>query len=1115
MKQISRRDFVKGLVGLAAASVFVAGYVPTISRIIKPRFNRVLPDGEGRIVHSACLGCNVRCGIRVKVVKTDYGEVVERISGNPYHPYNRAVSIKNQVKRYFSLPYSTSISDALNYSGTLCAKGEDGIHYLYDPYRILAPLKRSGPRGSGKFKVISWEQLIKEVVDGGTIEETKEKLQGLKDIFVYGKLKQAGFKPDEILDEMKKDIEDIKAKIKDKKITDKEALKKTIEEFKSKWSQKIAPLKLEDILIDTDRPDLGTKANQLIFYRGRGQAHADYFYQRWTKGGFGSVNWLRHTSACQLGYYAGNKLWAGTTDLQMDVQTSKVILMAGAQMGRLHPGATGQGLIIERAALGELKVYYVNPTAPRTTANGNIIWIPVKPGSDSALAMAILRIMFEKEWFKKEFLSIPSKKASEKAKQPIYTNATWLVMIDEDHAGEILKGKHIGTGSDAPVVYSSGLKDSEKVDVAELFYSGEVTVEGKKVKVKTTLQILKDEAFSKTLEQWCEICGVSPEIVYVIAEDLWKNAPQSGTTIHRGLGMHPNGEYTVWSFRAIDTLLGNIHKKGGLLGRAGHLDYNEFIYDLKKVKNVSWGPPIDRHGVAYEDSFEYHFKGYPAKRPWYPLTPEEIYTEAFAGIDEAYPYPIKALILYYANPVLSANYGVKFIEVLKNPQKLPLFIGITTTINETYLYADYIVPDTTYLDGGTMGCQYLYASSGGVKQAETWRTPVIMPQTVKIGECPNKHPRFASMWEFLIDVGLKLGMPGYGEGAISGNKEKEEYKDKKYSMYCVWEYIMRVFANAAMDGKEKGMIKEASNEEIDFVEKNYPIAQFKDIVKEEWKYIAYGLARGGVFSAYEESFDENGFSKRKPPAEVLMLWNEKLAKTKNSLTGKKFYGGPKYFAISDYAGKALQQQISGYPFTVIFPGSPLFTKHRSMFYYWLKQIMPENFAIIHPEDAKSLGIKSGDIITIETPTGYLDVKAVVEPSVRKGVIAIPVGMGRWADTVAMKPKYFKLKDGKLQKHIEDLPRKIELPKEVANPVKRLDEVRKKLLFTKSKKGYYEHLLPDHWRFSGISPNMVALTDSTTGNWSLLSWIGGAQVYFTVAKVTKKSKGSFEVPCIIW
>ncbi len=1114
MKGLSRREFIKGLVGLGCASVFVAGYAPTIGRIISPKYQSVLPDEEGRILHSACLGCNVRCGIRINILKTDYGEVVERISGNPYHPYNRAVGLENQTKRYFSLPYHTPLKEALNYTGTICGKGEDGIHYLYDPYRILTPLKRSGARGSGKFKVISWEQLIKEVTEGGIIEETGEKIPGLREIFVYGKLKKAGFDPVEVLSEMKKDVDEIKSKIKAKEIADKEALRSHINSFKEKWQKKLSGISLHEILINPERPDLGTKANQVIFYRGRGQAHADYFYRRWIDA-FGSVNWLRHTSSCQLGYYAANKLWAGVTDLQMDVHSSKVIVMAGAQMGRLHPGATGQGLLIERAALGELKIYYVNPTAPRTSANGNIVWVPVKPGTDAALAMAILRVMFEKGWYNSHFLSIPNKKAAEKAKQPVYTNATWLVILDGEEAGEILKGKHLGASHDNPIVYSSGYRDSSTVDKAELFHVGKVTIKGKEVNVKTVLQILKDETKSKTLGEWSEICGVPVQMIVKIAQDLYRNAPYSGTTVHRGLGMNPVGEYTVWSFRAIDTLLGNIHRKGGLLGRAGHLKSNDYMYDLKKVKNVSWGFPIDRHGVAYEESFEFIFSGYPAKRPWYPLTPEEIYTEAFAGIHEGYPYPIKALILYYANPVLSANYGIKFIETLKDTKRLPLFIGITTTINETYLYADYIVPDTTYLDGGTMGCQFLYASSGGVKIAETWRTPAVMPQTVKVGTCPNGHPKYASMWEFLIDVALRLGMPGFGEKAIMGNPEKEEMKDRTFSLFCVWEYIMRVFANSAMDGKDAGLIKEASPEEIKFVEKNYPLAQFKKIVPNEWKYIAYGLARGGVFTDYRSSFDENGVSTRKPPTELLQLWNEKLAKTKNSLTGKKFYGGPKYFEIRDYTGRGLKKEFEAYPFTVVFPGSPLFTKHRSMFYYWMKQIMPENFALIHPEDAKEAGIKSGDTVTIETPTGYLDVKAVIEPSVMKGVIAIPVGMGRWADTVIMKPKYFTLKDEKVNSLIEGLPPKIEIPEEAVNPVKALDELRKKILFTKSKKSYYEHLIPDNWRFSGVTPNVVSLVDSSTGNWPLLSWIGGAQNYFTVAKIVKRREGKTEVPWIIW
>ncbi|EQD59554.1 hypothetical protein B2A_03923, partial [mine drainage metagenome] len=34
-------------------------------------------------------------------------------------------------------------------------------------YRLTVPLKRSGPRGSGSFEAISWNQLITEVAQGG------------------------------------------------------------------------------------------------------------------------------------------------------------------------------------------------------------------------------------------------------------------------------------------------------------------------------------------------------------------------------------------------------------------------------------------------------------------------------------------------------------------------------------------------------------------------------------------------------------------------------------------------------------------------------------------------------------------------------------------------------------------------------------------------------------------------------------------------------------------------------------------------------------------------------------------------------------------------------------
>ncbi|MFN3622138.1 MAG: molybdopterin dinucleotide binding domain-containing protein, partial [Nitrososphaerales archaeon] len=400
---------------------------------------------------------------------------------------------------------------------------------------------------------------------------------------------------------------------------------------------------------------------------------------------------------------------------------------------------------------------------------------------------------------------------------------------------------------------------------------------------------------------------------------------------------------------------------------------------------------------------------------------------------ESYPYPIRALFLYYANPVISANYGLKFIEALKDTQKLPLFVAITTSINETFLYADYIVPDTTYLETGTSGIQYLYASSGGVTLAESWRTMVIPPLTDEIGRDSAGRVRYASMWEFLIDVAKTLGMPGFGDGGIKG-VVGSKYEGKSFPLNSFWDYIMRVYANGAMDAVRRKIVPtEVSREDVEFVESNYPIAEYRDIIPDEWPYVAYVLARGGVFTSYKDSYDEKGFVKRTPPRTLLEFWDERLAQTRNSITGKRFYGGPKYFEPSTYApiasedgdrwqpGTSLRKIWSeaDYPMLIVPNGSPLFTKHRSQFYYWLKQIMPRNFAVIHPDDALKIGIATGDVIRIETPTGSLETPVLVEPTVARGVIAIPVGMGRWVENVVSKPKYFRSAD--LQKLIDELP----------------------------------------------------------------------------------------------
>jgi anaerobic selenocysteine-containing dehydrogenase len=78
---------------------------------------------------TTCYMCACRCGIRVHLKDGR----VRYIDGNRDHPVNK---------------------------GVLCGKDSAGIMQHYSPSRLRAPLKRIGPRGSGEFAEISWDEAL-------------------------------------------------------------------------------------------------------------------------------------------------------------------------------------------------------------------------------------------------------------------------------------------------------------------------------------------------------------------------------------------------------------------------------------------------------------------------------------------------------------------------------------------------------------------------------------------------------------------------------------------------------------------------------------------------------------------------------------------------------------------------------------------------------------------------------------------------------------------------------------------------------------------------------------------------------------------------------------------
>ena len=84
------------------------------------------------VARTTCYMCACRCGIKVHL---EDGRL-RYIEGDRDHPVNR---------------------------GVLCAKGSAGIMTAISPARLTTPLARVGPRGSGGFRAISWDEAMEIV----------------------------------------------------------------------------------------------------------------------------------------------------------------------------------------------------------------------------------------------------------------------------------------------------------------------------------------------------------------------------------------------------------------------------------------------------------------------------------------------------------------------------------------------------------------------------------------------------------------------------------------------------------------------------------------------------------------------------------------------------------------------------------------------------------------------------------------------------------------------------------------------------------------------------------------------------------------------------------------
>jgi len=982
---LSRRNFIKSTafvggsaaLGLQAAKTIGGLFGKEALAATQQAAPYILSEPQN-LIYSTCLQCHVACPNKAKI----WDGTLAKLSGNPYSPQNFLPHI----------PFDTKPEEAATIDGKLCAKGQTAIQTYYDPYRVRKVLKRAGERGSDKWKAIPFEQFIDEVTKGGKL------FSDIGDDSHYPGFEEViALRDPKLSSAMAKDAESCgKGKM-------------TVAEFKAKYRDHL------DKLIDPDHPDLGPKNNAFAFMAGRIEHGRKELMKRFTGKTLGSKNAYEHTTICEQSHHiAYKKMTAHKTEhMKPDLMNCEFVLFWGTGAFTANFGLTSMA---EKATTGQvsrgMKTAVVDPRLSHDAGKADW-WLPVQPEKNGTLAMAMIRWILENNRYDQRYLENANKAAAKAHNEPTWSNATHLVKIVDGHPLELLRASEVGVGAENQYVASKNGRfvavdpEDEKHPVeGDLFVKTQVNG----IPIKSAFQLLAEEAFAKPLQTYADECGVELKTIVDVARELTSHGKRAAVDMYRGPVQQTDGYYSGCLVITLNVLIGNADYKGGLIKGGGHWHEGGGkpgnVYNLGKLHPgalKAFGPKMTREQSRYEDSTLFRGKGYPAQRPWYPFT-GNVYQEVIPSFASGYPYPGKILLTHMGTPAFAIPGGNQhIIDMLKNQKQVPLYIASDIVIGETSMYADYILPDLTFLERWGMP----HPSPDNATKISKIRQPVGKPLTEEVTVGGEKMP--ICLETFMIAITKKLNLSGFGKNAFGSGMDFTKAED----------WYLKQAANIAFGDKEGEAVPDADDAEMEIFRKArrhlppsvFDEARWKKALGSEtqWRKTIYVLNRGGRFAPYGSNY--NGMYMKSQLGTMFYLFVEQVAKQKNSISGKYFSGVPIIGGEFDAAGKPLVRS-KAYPFRIITYKEPYGGQSRTISNYWGNiNLQPANKILIHPSDARKLRIKQNQkvrLVSADNPEGRLELRDggnrvidmigrvnIVE-GMRPGTLAVSWHYGHWA-----------------------------------------------------------------------------------------------------------------------
>lgn len=963
----SRRNLLKGGVAVAGVTAFAAGYSrplqgmvhgltrgtagekpahPIYGNALDPEYRVDLASGtltanpDQRIAFTICYGCTTMCGVRVRIDNRD--DRVLRSVGNPYHPLSSDEHLDARTPVREALLSTSALRDeGWANRATTCARGNAMIAQITSPHRVTQCLKRAGKRGEGQWTTISFEQLIEEIVEGG-------------DLFGEGHV------------------------------------------------DGLAAINDPDTPLDPENPEYGPRTNQLMVMEATDYGRTALL-KRFSDQAFGTRNYGHHGSYCGLAFRVGAAAMLNdlkkNAHLKPDFDKAGFVLFVGTAPSQAGNPFKRQGRLIARARTdGALDYMVVDPALNASvtrSAAKRADWVPIRPGMDAALAMGLLRLMFEGGIYAADYLAIPSQAAATEAGEVSSTNATHLVIATNGHPrqGAFLRQSDLGqaeagTDDDAPMVMDAtgAIVPAEAQPTAPLFGGGKVTLaDGSAVQVRTALTLLRDAAMQHELSALSQACGIPEDQFRRIVAKFAEHGRRAVVDTHGGM-MHGAGYDAAFGLQLVNLLLGNVNRTGGSAHGGGQFNGTGDgpRYDLASFDGARKpdGVHLSRTRFPYEKTTEFKRlkdagqNPYPARAPWRKIAPP-ILTEQLSSALDGYPYRAKALIGAMANPIYGQA-GLKALigDRLADPANLPLYVAVDGFINETNTYADYIVPDSVmYEVWGFAG-----AWSGKLTKLTTACWPVVEPRQAKTAD---GQP--VSMDSFVIALARRLGLKGFGDGAI------RDVQGGLHPLHRAEDFYLRAAANVAFTGDAP--LPDATEDDIALagLDRLMPAIQ-ATLPAVERGPVLHLYSRGGRFQSFDAARQGDVLGNRWDAQ--LCVWNEQIGTTIDSMTGRRLWGTARFTPPLMADGSAMRDHFpeADWPMLAFSYKSNVMNSY-AIGLDRLRMIKPDNPLLVNHDDADALGVRHGDDIVVESPGGQVRGVAVVTRGVMPGTVGIEHSFG--------------------------------------------------------------------------------------------------------------------------